>query len=89
MKQWARPVKGVIPLFAVFQPTKDKVCPVIDYRELNDFDTCHTGDDMVTVCGEKVRKWKQLQGELKMVDLKSACLQIHISEDLWKYQIAQ
>ena len=28
-----------------------------------------------------------MQGELKVLDLKSAYLQIHISEDLWKYQI--
>ena len=71
----------------MFQPTKDKVHPVMDYRELNNFVECHTGDDMAAVCGEKVRKWRQLQGELKVVDLKSTYLQIHISEDLWKYQI--
>ena len=59
----------------------------MDYCELNDFVECHTGDDMVAVCIKKVRKWKQLQGELKVVDLKSAYLQIHISEGLWKYQI--
>ena len=89
LKRWNGPVRGVIPLLAVFQPTKDKVRPVMDYRELNDFVECHTGDDMVAVCGEKVRKWRQLQGELKVVDLKSAYLQIHISEDLWKYQIVR
>ena len=89
LKRWDGPVTGVIPLLAVFQPTKDKVRPVMDYRELNDFVECHTGDDMVAVCGEKVRKWRQLQGELKVVDLKSAYLQIHISEDLWKYQIVR
>ena len=89
MKQWDGPVKGVIPFLAVFQPNKDKVHPVMDYRELNNFVECHTGDDMVAVCGEKVRKWRQLQGELKVVDLKSAYLQIHTSEDLWKYQIVR
>ena len=87
LKRLDGPVRGVIPLLAVFHLTKDKVRPVMDYRELNDFVECHTGDDMVAVCGEKVRKWRQLQGELKVVDLKSAYLQIHISEDLWKYQI--
>ena len=89
MKQWDGPVRGAIPLLAVIQPTKDKVCPVMDYRELNDFVECHTGDDMVAVCGKKVRKWRQLQGELKVVDLKSAYLQIHISEELWTYQIVR
>ena len=42
---------GIIPLLAVVQPTKNKVRPVMDYRELNDFVECHTGDDMVAVCG--------------------------------------
>ena len=60
----------------MFQPTKDKAHPVMDYRELNNFVECHTGDDMVAVCSEKVTKWRQLQGELKVVDLKSAYLQI-------------
>ena len=43
LKRWDGPVRGVIPLLAVFQPTKDKVRPVMDYRELNDFVKCHTG----------------------------------------------
>lgn len=89
LKRWDGPVKGVIPLLAVFQKTKDKVRPVMDYSELNDFVECHTGYDMVAVCGEKVRRWRQLQGELKLVDLKSAYLQIHISKDLWKFQIVR
>jgi len=53
----------------------------MDYRELNAFVECHTGDHKVTVCGEKIRKWRQLFGELKVVDLKSAYLQIYISKD--------
>ena len=44
----------------MFQPTKDKVRPVMDYHELNYFVECHTGDDMVTVYGEKVRNLRQL-----------------------------
>ena len=87
LKRWDGPVKGVIPLLAVFQLTKDKVRPVMGYCELNNFVECHTGDDMAAVCGEKVRKWRQLQGKLKVVNLKSAYLQIHISKDLWEYQI--
>ena len=87
LKRWDGPVKGVIPLLAVFQPAKDKVRPVMGYCELNNFVECHTGDDMAAVCGEKVRKWRQLQGELKVVNLKSAYLQIHISKDLWEYKI--
>jgi hypothetical protein len=89
LQRWDGPVEGIIPLLAVFQPTKDKVRPVMDYRELNAFVECHTGDDTVAVCGDKIRKWQQLRGELKVVDLKSAYLQIHISRDLWKYQVVR
>ena len=84
LQRWNGPVKRIIPLFAVFRPTKDKVRPVMDYRELNAFVECYTGDEMVAVCGEKIRKWRQLCGELRVVDLKSAYLQIQVSEDLWK-----
>ncbi|KAG1705790.1 hypothetical protein GQR58_003759 [Nymphon striatum] len=88
LKEWRGPIEGIIPLLAVFQPSKDKVRPVMDYRELNDFVECHTGD-VIAVCGEKIREWRQLRGELKIVDLKSAYLQIHISENLWKYQVVK
>lgn len=87
--KWDGPVKGVIPLLAVVQPTKDKVRPVMDYRELNNFVESHTGDEQTAVCADKVRRWRQLRGELKVVDLKSAYLQIHVSTDLWQYQVVR
>jgi ribonuclease HI len=87
--EWNGPCKGVIPLLAVVQPTKDKVRPVMDYRELNTFIECHTGDEAVAICAEKVRKWRQLPGRVKVVDLKSAYLQIHIAKDLWKFQVVR
>ena len=62
LKRWDEPGKGSIPLLAVFQPTKDKVRPVMDYHELNNFNECHTGDDMDTECGEKVRKKEAVTG---------------------------
>lgn len=87
--KWNGPVKGIIPLLAVVQPTKDKVRPVMDYRELNPYVESHTGDEQTAVCAEKVRKWRQLKGELKIVDLKAAYLQIHVSKDLWQYQVVR
>ena len=48
-----------------------------------------SGDEMVAVCGEKIRKWRQLRGELWVVDLKSAYLRIQVSEDLWKFQVVK
>ena len=77
--------KGVIPLMAVVQPTKQKVRPVMDFRELNEFVECHPGTDVVLFC-ETIRKWRQMTEPLKLVDLKSAYLQLRVEEDLWQYQ---
>ena len=85
--EWKGPIKGIIPLLVVVQPSKDKVRPVMDYRELNPFVESHTEES--AVCAEKVRKWRQLQGQLKVVDLKSAYLQIHVSKELWQYQVVR
>ena len=87
--EWDRSIKGIIPLLAVVQPTKDKVRPLMDYQELNQFVESHTGDEQTAVCAEKVRKWRQLQGDLKVVDLKFAYLQICVSRDLWQYQVVR
>lgn len=77
---------GVIPLMAVIQPTKNKVRPVLDFRELNAYVKCHTGDDVISVCSETLRDWRQMKGAMTIVDLKSAYLQIHVAKKLWKYQ---
>ena len=50
-------VKGTIPLMAVIQPKKDKVRPVMDFRELNTHLGPHTAD--ADVCSEKIREWRR------------------------------
>ena len=35
--------EGLLPLMAVVQPTKQKVRPILDYRELNEHVSCHSG----------------------------------------------
>ena len=45
---------GIIPMLAVVQPNKDKVRPVVDFRELNGYISSHTGQSVV--CGEKLRE---------------------------------
>ena len=80
---WKGEGKGVLPLMAVFQATKKKVKPVLDYRELNRFVACHTGSDIIDVCDEKMRKWRRLEGGTAIVDLKSAYLQLHVAKELW------
>ena len=79
--------KGVIPLMAVEQPTKNKVRPVLDFRELNEHVECHTGDDVTDICSEKLREWRKLDESAELVDLKNAYLQIRVTEDLWRYQL--
>ena len=80
---------GILPLMAVEQPTKNKVRPVLDYRELNAYVECHTGDDVADVCCETLRKWRQVEGETTIVDLKYAYLQIRVARDLWRYQLVR
>lgn len=90
MLPWSGEVEGgILPLMAVEQPTKSKVRPVLDYRELNNYVECHTGDDMTDVCSETLREWRQVEGETTLVDLKSAYLQIRVSKELWKYQLVK
>ena len=84
---WKGEGKGVLPLMAVFQATKKKVKPVLDYRELNRFVVCHTGSDIIDVCNEKMSKWRWLEGGTAIMDLKSAYLQLHVAKELWQYQL--
>ena len=84
---WKGEGKGVLPLMVVFQATKKKVRPVLDYRELNRFVECHTGSDIIDVCDEKMRKWRRLEGGTAIVDLKSTYLQLHVAKELWQYQL--
>ena len=78
---------GLIPLMAVVQINKDKIRPVLDFRELNSFVSSHTGQSQV--CGEKLRKWRRLGTALSIVDLRNAYLQVRVHKDLWKYQIVE
>lgn len=89
LRPWTEKVEGVLPLMAVVQPTKQKVRPVLDFRELNVHVACHTGGDVMDVCGETMREWRQIQKAATIVDLKSAYLQIHISQEFWKYQLVR
>lgn len=79
------PQYGHIPMLAVVQEKKDKVRPVMDYRELNEHIQCHTGDS--EDCQETLRRWRHIDGEFGMLDLRNAYLQIHVEKDLQKHQI--
>ena len=76
--------KGLIPLMAVIQDKKQKVRPVMDYRELNEHIDAYTAE--ADVCVDKLRTWRKMGVEVTALDLKSAYLQIHVKKSLWCYQ---
>ena len=78
------PAKGLIPLMAIVQVNKDKVRPVMDFRELNSHvDAFTAGAD---VCADKLREWRRLGTNMSIVDLRRAYLQLHVHESLWPFQ---
>ena len=74
------PPKGLIPLMAVVQEQKQKVRPVLAYRELNGF------VDVAEVCTQKLREWRQQGVNESLLDLRKAYLQIHVDKVLWPFQ---
>lgn len=78
------PSKGLVPLLAIAQPSKGKVRPVMDYRELNSYVDAHTADS--DVCSEKIREWRQKGTRTATLDLSTAYMQIGVHESLWPYQ---
>lgn len=80
-------VSSVIPLMAVEQANKGKVRPVLDFRELNDHVSCHTGGS--SICEETIRRWRKIGENLALLDLRKAYLQLHVDKSLWKYQVVR
>uniref|UniRef100_A0A5S6QNQ5 Reverse transcriptase domain-containing protein n=1 Tax=Trichuris muris TaxID=70415 RepID=A0A5S6QNQ5_TRIMR len=78
------PARGLIPLMAVVQLSKEKVRPVMDYRELNGHVEAFTAN--ADVCAVKLREWRRKGLNLAMVDLNNAYLQIRTDKSLWPYQ---
>ena len=63
--------------------------PVLDFRCLNEFVQSHTGGDEMNVCSNKLREWRRTNGELEIVDLQAAYLQIRVAEHLWKHHLVK
>lgn len=78
------PAKGLIPLMAIVQQNKDKVRPVMDFRELNSYVDAFTAS--ADVCADKLREWRRLGTNVAIVDLRTAYLQIRVHESLWPFQ---
>ncbi|XP_045105468.1 uncharacterized protein LOC123500980, partial [Portunus trituberculatus] len=63
---------------------KQKVRPVLDFRELNTHLNLHTAE--ADVCTEKIREWHRRGQKVSLMDLRKAYLQIHVHKSLWPYQ---
>ena len=75
--------EGVIPLMAVVQEKKDKVRPVLDFRELNKFVECSGAD--ADACDEKLRSWRQKSANCALLDLRDAHMQISVADECSRY----
>ena len=51
------PPKGLIPLMAILQESKQKVQPVMDYRELNEHMNAYKAN--ADVCAQTMQEWRQ------------------------------
>ena len=64
---------------AVLQEKKDKVRPVLDFRELNEFVECSGAD--ADVYDEKLRTWRQKSVNCALLDLRDAYMQIFVDDE--------
>ena len=78
------PPKGLIPLMAVVQEQKQKVRPVLDYRELNGFVDAFTAN--AEVCAQELREWQRQGVNVSLLDLRNAYLQVHVNKALCPFQ---
>ena len=71
-------------MMAVIQEAKEKVRPVLDFRELNQHIEAYTRE--ADVCAHKTRDWRRRGTRVAMVDLRKAYLQLRVKKELWPYQ---
>ena len=81
---------AVLPLLAVKQEHKvtTPVRPCLDYTALNKELVSNPGAE-APACQEKLRQWRGA-GEpdgYVLIDIRKAYLQVHVSPDLWRYQV--
>ena len=78
------PPKDLIPLMTILQENKQKVRPVMDYRELNEHVNAYTAN--ADVCAQTMREWRQQGPQAAVVDQRRTYLKIHIDKSLWPFQ---
>ncbi|XP_067929784.1 uncharacterized protein [Watersipora subatra] len=79
-------VERIIPLMAAKQPNKtNKIRPVMDYRELNNYIHSNPGVE-TAIYQEKLRDCRLGRSKACLLDLKKAYPQIHIKPSLKRFQ---
>ena len=59
------PIKDLVPLMAVAQRNKEKVGPVLDFRELNTFIEAFTANTYA--CIDKLRDWRRFGEDVSII----------------------
>ena len=83
-KEELGPPKGLIPLMAVFQQNKSKVCPVLDFHELHEYINAYTVH--ADVCAQKLKEWRKKGSNVSVLNLWRVYLQVCVHKSLWLYQ---
>ena len=86
---WAQEVNVLLLLLAVEQVKKSKVWPVMDFQDLNEYMSSYKGNNIMDICRDWLREWRQIEGEGKIVDLKAAYLRLRVEKGLWKHQLVK
>ena len=60
----------------------------MDYQELNEHVKSNPSQD-IAVCQETLREWRMRDKFASMLDLKKAYLQIHVANDLMRFQMVK
>ena len=81
------PPKALLPLMAAIQVNKDRVRPVLDYREINSFISAFSAK--ADVCAEKIRTWRKMGVNAIIMDLRNAYFQLFVDKSLLPYQTVQ
>ena len=73
-----------VPLMAVLQATKNKVRPVLDYREVNSYVHASRAED--DVCAEKMSEWRKFPTNSSTIDIRDAYMQIRVERECSRHQ---
>ncbi|KAI0985832.1 hypothetical protein GJ496_004989 [Pomphorhynchus laevis] len=85
LEEYNGEAESVIPLLAVAQESKNKMRPVMDFRQLNSYISSHTAESYA--CILKLRNWRRWVDNLSLIDLRRAYLQIPFDKSLLPYQM--